>query len=158
MKITTTKIALQSFLFAVAWCLYMIYVMPFADQIAGPCEGTPGHDYSMAFVILPLYLLVFGGWIFYLTRTVAATKTKLGLSILALFVFPLIFAIGIGSFFFNEGVIAFIREQGAFDLFYNYGCYGDTDVRNLPVCLITAICVGVPLFFLLNYTLRSRNK
>lgn len=153
------KIALQSFLFAAAWSLYMLHVMPFADQIAGPCEGTPGHDYSKAFVILPLYLVLFGCWIFYLSRPLLSdTKTKLGLSVLLLIVLPLLFAIGIGSLFFNESVIAFIRKHGAFDLFYNYGCYGDIDVKDLTIYLITAFCVGMSLSFLLTFIRRRQNK
>jgi hypothetical protein len=72
--------AWAAFLFALAWGLYIFYLMPFADQVTGPCEGTPGHDYSGAIIVLPLYFVWFGYWIFHLVRNLKSRLMKVVIS------------------------------------------------------------------------------
>lgn len=143
MKISDNKsnIALRSFLFALAWGLYVFYVMPLTDEITGPCEGTPGHDYKGAIIVLPIYFAVFGYWLFQLLRNQKSKLLKIMIATLILVALPLIFTLGLFSFFLNDAVITFIREHNGFDTFYKYGCYGDVDMQDL--CLITITALGL---------------
>lgn len=143
---TKSNIALYSFLFALAWGIYLFYIMPLADQVTGACEGTPGHDYKGAIIVLPLYFALFGYWIFYLVRNLKSKLMKLMISILILLLLPLMVTFMLLSFFLNEAVISFIRQQHAFDLFYKYGCYGDIDVRNSCLAVLTALCIWIFVF------------
>lgn len=138
--------ALTAFLFALFWGLYLFYVMPFADQVTGPCEGTPGHDYKGAIIVLPLYFVLFGYLLFYIARAWKSTLVKIGLAVLILVVLPLMFSLAILSFFLNDGVITFIREHNGFDAFYKYGCYGDIDVQDRCLTMITALLLGLSVF------------
>lgn len=145
MKINYRNLLFHSVLFALAWGIYVVYVMPLADQVTGPCEGTPGHDYKGAIVVLPIYFVLFGFWVFYLIRGLKSRLTKVLISTMILVVLPMVFAVAIISFFLNEKVITFIRERNAFDLFYEYGCYGDVDVQNILIGILTALCLALTL-------------
>lgn len=145
-KIGVGAKAFSAFLFALAWGLYLFYVMPFADQVTGPCEGTPGHDYSGAIIVLPLYFALFGYWLFYIAQEQKSTLIKIGITVLILVVLPLIFTIASLSFFLNDAMITFIQKHNGFDIFYKYGCYGDIDVQNICLTTLTALFIWFSVF------------
>lgn len=138
--------ALTAFSFALAWGLYLFYVMPLADQVTGPCEGTPGHDYKGAIIVLPLYFALFGYLLFYIVRDWKSTFIKIGIAVLILVALPLMFSLALFSFFLNDAVITFIREHNGFNAFYKYGCYGDIDVQDIWLTMITALLLGLSIF------------
>lgn len=143
---TKNNITLHSFLFAVAWGIYMFYIMPLADQVTGPCEGTPGHDYKLAIVVLPLYFAFFGYWIFQFLAGPKSTLMKIILTVFLLVILPLISMLALFSFLLNDTVATFIRSHNWFDIFYKYGCYGDIDVQDLCLTVITSLCVWLAVF------------
>jgi len=62
------KPAIVTFLFVITWASYML-IMPYADVVTDKCLGTPGHNFTNAIFIIPLYLGLFGFWIFQLFRS-----------------------------------------------------------------------------------------
>jgi len=47
----------------------MLIIMPYADVVTDECSGTPGHNFTNAIFIIPLYFGLFGFWIFQLFRS-----------------------------------------------------------------------------------------
>nr|WP_199158587.1 hypothetical protein [Pedobacter sp. ASV2] len=148
---TTKNIGLQTLIFSICWYIYVLFAMPFADQEIGICEGTPGHDYSLAIIILPLYFALFGFWIFRLFKNTKKTSVKLIISILILIPLPLIFSVITIRTFYSNTIKDFIIKENAFDFFYKYGCYGDADLKYPVIMAISAILLWLSFFFLMTF-------
>lgn len=140
---------LHCLLFALGWLGYMLIFLPFADKVIGPCEGTPGHDYTGALFVLPLYFVAFFGWIFYISRKIVRKKARLIITVLILFIIPLCTAALVSRFFYSDYITGFINDLGWFTYFYEYGCYGDFDLKELPFMFCVSAGTGLSLYLLL---------
>ncbi len=143
------NLLLHSLLYAVIWAVYMAVIMPLADKVTGPCEGTPGHDYTGAFIVLPLYFVLFAGWIYYISRKMIKMVYIWLLILMILFVIPVGIAIIVAGIFYMDSMISFMQDSEWFSYFYEYGCYADLEVRELPILTGTSIGLGLSLYALL---------
>jgi hypothetical protein len=76
---------------------------------------------------------------------------KIGVTALILVLLRMVFTIALLSFFLTDAVISFIREHNSFYIFYKYGCYGDIDVRDRCLIVITAVCLGLAVFCIRSF-------
>lgn len=146
---------MHTLIFSVCWCIYVLFAMPYADKVIGICEGTPGHDYSKVIIVLPLYFALFGFSIFRLFKNIQRPSIKLLISSLILIILPLGFSLVMIRSFYTGAVKSLIKKQNAFNIFYEYGCYGDADLKYSVLIIISTILLWISLFFLMVFISRK---
>jgi hypothetical protein len=148
-KASKNNLLLHSLLFAIVWAVYMSVLMPLANKVTGPCDGTPGHDYTGAFIVLPLYFVLFAGWIYCIGREIMKKVGLWLLIVLMVFVIPLGLVILVGGVFYMDSVISLIKDSEWFSYVYEYGCFSELEVRELPILIGTSTGLGLSLYTLL---------
>ncbi|WP_447642804.1 MULTISPECIES: hypothetical protein [Chitinophagaceae] len=153
MKIKSNSLhpLLQSLVFVSVWLLYQLYVSPYAFVTIDECSATPGADSSRAIIILPVYFLLFGGMIFYIFRNFKTLISKILTAICFVVIIPLLFAV-IALFILDTGPAKKMAHHLNiwFDVYYS-GCYGDIEVKDFPVVLITAIMLFFSLWTFIRF-------
>lgn len=148
----------QSLLFSLSWFFYATFISPYAFITIDECSATPGTDSSMAFIILPVYFLLFDGMIFYIVNDLKTILIKIILAVCFVTVLPLLF--GLIAYFILD--TTFVQEQmhrlGFWFSCYKFDCYGDLEVKDLPVNLITAALLFFSLWIFLKWSKKQHKK
>lgn len=132
--------ALNRLLFAISWCIYVLWLIPYTDQVTDECSGTPSHNFSNSVFIVPIYFVLFGYWIFQVFRHLAL-RQRLFLSLLILLLVPMLLAVIINSIALNSSMVNLVGDSSLFQLIYDYGCYQELELRN--AILIPGIAIAI---------------
>lgn len=149
--------ALNSLLFAISWCIYVLWLMPYTDQVTDKCSGTPGHHFSNSVFIVPIYILLFGYWIFQIFRHLAI-RQRLFLSLLILLLVPMLLAVIINSIALNYNMINLVGDSSLFQFIYEYGCYQELELKNSILIPGISIAIGIALYISARKLIKSKNS
>ncbi len=140
---------LNSHLFAISWAIYILFLMPYADQVTDECSATPGHNFTNAIFIVPIYFALFGYWIFQIFMHLAK-HLRLLISCLLLLLLPILLALIMNSIALSSGTIDLINEINLFKMLYKYGCYQELEVNSSALISVIALVIGLILYRMLT--------
>lgn len=151
-------IFIKSFILGIIWFLYAIYISTNGIVIIDPCSATPGRDFSNLFLIIPLYIIIFGYLVFFFIKDFVKERKRLFFSIFIISIclptccFVLAY---LSILFLSEN---FLREQNIWKYFYEYGCYNDMQTKDIPPLIITTILMTFVLYLIIKRLSKYSNK
>lgn len=151
---------LYALLYSTGWFLYSYYITPFASRSIDPCSGTPGLDNTLAIIILPVYIALFGFMTYRLSRCYLPTLFSLLAAVFIVLVLPLLLMFALILFFDKDDIRAWITGKDLFSVCYTYGCYQDIEMNANLLLLLTTLLLYIflCLYFLLIHKLRILRK
>ncbi|WDF67248.1 hypothetical protein PQ465_13140 [Sphingobacterium oryzagri] len=146
---------LWSLAFAVCWFLYMIFILPGALTITDPCSATPGINYTWLWLVLALYLAIFGMWIYRSLRKEVNIRKIAFAIVLLLFLLPLAIAMLTASILYEYEHFFSNLSEPISDFLYQQGCYQALEVRENALFILTASVIW-PAYYLVKLKIGKR--
>jgi hypothetical protein len=145
----------HTFLFTLVYFAFIYFLLPLSDNSFDDCSATPGHDYTRAIYIVPLYFILFGYWIFWLLGPQEGILKKLLVITTVIIIIPFLYGKVISKIFFNHRTIEILQSGPLYNLIYTQKCYGEHDLRDMPIKIFLSMICGAS-FLIISLT-KKRN-
>lgn len=127
--------------------------------VYGPCDCTPGYDFTKGIILLLLYPFIAGG-ILYLCVRESHLKKKQIIGLCAILPIVSLFISAFISIFGLLTIEPVFNGNILWSYFYEYGCYNDTDPKPRICIAFTALInyIFLTLFFRIIMFYKRKNK